>query len=282
MIGQFLLAFRETLEAALIISIILAYLNRTGRKRLFSYSLYGVYIAIAASLAVGAVVWFLFGGLSGPLKALFEGIAAVIAVFVLSSMIVWMARKGRGIRKELERALEAVVARNAIMAIVGFSFVVVFREGLETVLFLTPFMAEDATGTLVGAGLGIAVSLILAYAMFVFGMKLNIGRFFFVTSILLVLLAGGLIGYGVHELLEYSKDVGVETGWLGSYAYVLDIPESNLLHHKGIVGSVLAVMFGYTVKAEWLRLIAHFCYLVGALPLVMLVYKKSVPKTRQN
>ncbi|MCK5632026.1 FTR1 family protein, partial [Candidatus Bathyarchaeota archaeon] len=204
MIGQFLLAFRETLEAALIISIILAYLNRTGRKRLFSYSLYGVYIAIAASLAVGAVVWFLFGGLSGPLKALFEGIAAVIAVFVLSSMIVWMARKGRGIRKELERALEAVVARNAIMAIVGFSFVVVFREGLETVLFLTPFMAEDATGTLVGAGLGIAVALILAYAMFVFGMKLNIGRFFFVTSILLVLLAGGLIGYGVHELLEYS------------------------------------------------------------------------------
>ncbi|UCD96415.1 MAG: FTR1 family protein [Candidatus Bathyarchaeota archaeon] len=274
MIGQFLLAFREALEAALIISIILAYLRRTGRKRLLSYSMYGVYIAITTSFVIGAVVWFLFGDLSGPAKALFEGIAAVIAASVLSSMIIWMARKGREIKRELEKQIEAAVARNAIMAIVGFTFVVVFREGLETVLFLTPFLVEDVAGTLIGATIGIALALILAYGMFIFGMKLNLGKFFFATSILLVLLAGGLIGYGVHELLEYSKDIGLETGWFGSYAYVLDISESSLLHHKGIAGSVLAVLFGYTIKAEWLRLIAHLCYLAGALPLIIRIYKR--------
>ncbi len=274
MIGQFLLAFRETLEAALIIAIVLTYLSRTRRKTLIRYAWYGVYTAVAASIALGVLVWLLFGGLVGPSKALFEGVAALIAVSVLSSMIYWMATKGKKIREELEKQLETIAARNTIMALMSFSFIVVFREGLETVLFLSPFMVEDAAGTLVGAAIGVILSLILAYAIFVVGMKINIRKFFYVTSILLVFLAAGLVGYGAHELVEYSKDSGVETGWLGEYAYTLDIPESSPLHHKGVIGSILAVMFGYTVKAEWLRLIVHLVYLVGALPLVVHIYRK--------
>jgi len=92
---------------------------------------------------------------------------------------------------------------------------------------------------------------------------------------LLVLLAGGLAGYGVHELLEYSKDIGVELGWLGEHAYSLDIPKDNPLHHESIIGSILAVMFGYTVKAEWARVMVHLVYLAMALPLVVWVYKKD-------
>ena len=278
MIGQFLLAFREALEAALITAIILAYLARTKRKPLIRYAWYGIYLAVAASFVLGIFIWFVYGSLSGPAKALFEGVAALFAVLVLSSMIYWMASKGKELQKEVERRVKDISARGATLALTSFSFIVVFREGLETVLFLTPFLLDDAVGTLTGAFLGVVSSLILAYAIFVVGMKINIRKFFYFTSILLVLLAGGLAGYGVHELTEYSEDSGIELGWLGEPAYNLDVPSESPFHHKGIIGSVFAVMFGYTVKAEWLRVIVHFAYLIIALPLVIWVYKKDAKK----
>lgn len=275
MFGQFLLAFREALEAALITAIILAYLERTKRNPLTRYAWYGVYLAIAASFVVGASVLFVYGGLTGPSKVLFEGVAAFIAVAVLSSMIYWMAIKGKELKVEVERRLEAMVTRGATLALTSFSFIVVFREGLETVLFLTPFMVNDPVGTLIGAFLGVVASLALAYVVFVAGMKINIRKFFYFTSILLVLLAGGLAGYGTHEMIEYFEDTGTELGWVGQDAYALNIAESNPLHHKGVIGSILAVMFGYTVKAEWARLLIHLTYLIVALPLVIWVYKKK-------
>jgi high-affinity iron transporter len=276
LIGQFLLAFREALEAALITAIVLAYLKRTEKNPLSRYVWYGVHLAAVASLVFGAFIWFIYGSFTGSTKALFEGVAALFAVLVLSSMIYWMATKGKELKVEVERRVGAIVTRGATLALISFSFIVVFREGLETVLFLTPFLLIDAVGTLAGAFLGIIASLALAYAIFVVGMKINIRRFFYFTSILLVLLAGGLAGYGVHELVEYSEETRVELGWLGKYAYVLDIPRDSPLHHEGMIGSILAVMFGYTVNAEWGRVIVHLAYLAIVLPLVVLVYKKEV------
>jgi len=278
LIGQFLLAFREALEAALITAIILAYLARTKRKPLIRYAWYGVYLAVASSFVFGAFIWFIYGDLSGPAKALFEGVAALFAVFVLSSMIYWMANKGKELRKEVEKKVKDIVTRGATLALTSFSFIVVFREGLETVLFLTPFLMDDAVGTLVGAFLGVVASLVLSYAVFVAGMKINIRKFFYFTSILLVLLAGGLAGYGVHELAEYSKDTGIQLGEVGKYAYNLEIPSESPFHHKGIIGSIFAVMFGYTVKAEWIRVVVHLAYLTIALPLVVWVYKREEPR----
>jgi len=278
MLGQFLLAFREALEAALITAIILAYLARTERKPLIRYAWYGVYLAVASSLVLGVFIWFIYGGLSGPAKALFEGVAALFAVFVLSSMIYWMADKGKELRKEVEKRVKDIITRGATLALISFSFIVVFREGLETVLFLTPFLLDDAAGTIVGAFLGVVSSLVLAYAIFVVGMKINIRKFFYFTSILLVLLAGGLAGYGVHELVEYAEDTGIELGWPSEYSYDLEIPSESPFHHKGIIGSVFAVMFGYTVKAEWIRVVVHIAYLTISLPLVVWVYRKGVTR----
>lgn len=273
MIGQYLIAFRESLEAALIISIVSAYLARTGRQSLSRYVWYGVASAMAVSLVLGSAVWVVYGTLSEDIQALFEGVAALIAVVVLSSMIYWMATKGRELRGEVERRVETIATRGATLGLVSFAFVAVFREGLETVLFLTPFLVADAAATGVGVILGVITSLVLAYGVFVAGMKINIRRFFYFTSILLVLLAGGLAGYGVHELIEYTGS----TGWgvLGQPAYSLGIPADNPLHHKGVIGSVFAVMFGYTVQAEWARLLIHFGYLAVALPLVIRIYRRE-------
>jgi len=275
LIGQFLLAFREALEASIILAIILAYLNRSGRSALSRYAWYGVYLATLLSLILGITIWFMYGSITGPTKALFEGAAAFLAVSVLSYMIYWMATKGRELRIEVERRVENIVTRGSTFSLIFFSFIVVFREELETVLFLTPFIIEDTIGTLIGAFLGVTASVTLAYAVFIVGMKINIRRLFYFTSILLILLAGGLAGYGMHELIEYFEDTGVELGWFGRYAYVLDIPQGSLFHHKGAIGSVLAVMFGYTAEAEWGRLIVHLAYLAIATPLIVYTYRKT-------
>jgi len=273
MLGQYLITFREVLEAAPITSIVLAYLARTGRRPLSRYVWYGVFSATVVSVVFGAFIWLVYGTLPKSIQALFEGIAALIAVVVLSSMIYWMATKGKVLKAEVERRVEAIVTRGAIFGLVSFAFIAVFREGLETVLFLTPFLVTDTIATVAGLFLGTLTSLALVYGIFVVGKKINIRRFFYFTSILLVLLAGGLVGYGVHELIEYTGPT--PWGWLGQKAYNLNIPSDNPLHHKGVVGSIFAVMFGYTTSAEWARVIVHLSYLAIALPLVVWVYKKK-------
>jgi len=274
MIGQYLIAFREVLEAALITAIILAYLTRTGREHLGRYVWFGVYLSVGVSIVLGAAIWLTYGSLSKPSKVLFEGVAALIAVVVLTSMIYWMAVKGSRIKEEMEEKIGVAVKRGAMIALISLAFVVVFREGLETVLFLTPFLVTDAVGTIAGAFLGMLSGIVLAFAIFKVGMTINLRRFFYFTSILLILLAAGLLGYGLHELTEYVVVTGGNPGWLGEYAYALDISSDSIFHHKGAIGSIFAVMFGYTVKAEWIRVIAHVLYLVTVLPLVIMTYRK--------
>jgi high-affinity iron transporter len=216
MLGQYLITFREAFEAALITAIILAYLTRSGRHVLARYVWYGIFFAFAASLSLGASVWLVYGVLSEASQKLFEAVAAFAAVVVLSSMIYWMAVKGGSIKKEMEKRIEAITSRGTIVGLVLLGFIVVFREGFETVLFLTPFLLNDAMATLIGMFAGTLTAILLAYGMFVVGMKINLQKFFYFTSILLILLAGGLAGYGVHELLEYYEKIGFEVGWLGN------------------------------------------------------------------
>jgi high-affinity iron transporter len=224
---------------------------------------------------LGVFIWFAYGVLPEASQLLFEAIAAFVAVAVLSFMIYWMAVKGRNIRKEMEKRIESVTSRGTITGLVSLGFIVVFREGFETVLFLTPFLLGDAIATLIGMFVGILTAILLVYVVFVIGMKINFQRFFYFTSIMLILLAGGLSGYGVHELFEYYEKVGFEVGWLAKPAYNLNIPTSSPFHHKGIIGSIFAVMFGYSVSAEWARVIVHLSYLAVALPVVIWIYRQT-------
>ena len=281
-VAQYLLSFREVLEAALLSAIILAFLVKSGRQAMVRYAWYGILAAVGVSIALGAVIWSAFGVLSEASQKLFEGIAALVAVSVLTSMIFWMALKGRLLKSAIERRVESVVTQGAIMGLAVVTFILVFREGLETVLFLTPFLVSEPASTLVGAVLGVGMGSALAYGIFRMGLKLDLRKFFFLTSILLVLVAGGLLGLGIHELIEYAETQGVGVGWFGSDAYDLGLFGGDLdagippdpWHHKGAIGSVFAVLFGYAAKAEWARVIAHGAYLAIALPLIVIVYRK--------
>lgn len=273
MIGQYLITFREAFEAALIVSIILVYLGRTGRERFERYIWMGTALAVALSLVMGALIWFLYSGLSDAAVKLFEGMAALIAVAVLTTMIIWMAVKGSSINEEIRNKVEGAASVGTVMGFVGLAFVVVFREGFETVLFLTPFSVTDAAGTAAGLVLGMISALVLSYLIFISGVNIELKKFFYFTSILLILLAAGLLGYGIHELIEYREVVGQEPGWLGTAAFDLGISGDSVFHHKGAVGSVFAVMFGYSVKMEWARVMAHAAYLVIFMPLTLLIYR---------
>lgn len=274
MIEQFLLTLRETLEASLIVAIVYAYLKRSEQTDLLSSMWCGVLVGVVASSASGVLIWFAFGNLSGPAEALFEGITAIVAVVVLSSMIYWMATRGKTLKAELERQVKAIATTGEKLAMTSFVFVFVLREGLETVLFLTPFLLTDAFGTVVGGLVGLLSSLVLAYLIFSVGVRIDVRRFFYFTSIFLVLMAGGLAGSGVHELVEYSNMSGIKLGWLGEEALVLGVPEGSIWHPEGAIGSIFAAMFGYAVEFEWARLLVQTAYLAVALPLVLRVYKQ--------
>lgn len=277
MIGQYLITFREVLEAAIIVAIIIAYLRRTERNRQIKDVWTGVGLSMFASIVLGAAILRLYGGLAE--KELFEGIASYIAVIVLTSMIYWMATKGKNLKAEIERKVSKTINP---LALISFTFIVVFREGLETVLFLTPFATQDLGGTLVGLLLGSVSALMLAYLIYGVGMRINLRTFFYYSSILLVFVAAGLAGYGTHELIEWAEEEGMHLGFIEEPAYNLGISEDSVFHHKGAIGSIFAVLFGYSVKMEWGRIIVQFGYLITALYLVLRAYGKEPSLTSKS
>ncbi|MGC8849359.1 MAG: FTR1 family iron permease [Candidatus Bathyarchaeia archaeon] len=275
MISQFLIILREGFEAAFTVSIVLAYLKKIGKRSLYRYVWYGAVVAIALSLVIGHSTWLVYGVLPKPFQALFEGTAAWLAMAVLTYMIHWMGSKGREIREDVRRKVKAAETHGTAIGLSALAFLIVFREGVESVLFLLPFLVKDLTATLLGSASGILAAAIFAYAVFTAGAKMSVRKFFYVTSILLILLAGGLAGYGTHEIIEYLEHSGIDLDWLASEAYALPVPQENPLHDKSIVGSILSVFFGYTVKAEWARIMVHLSYLVIALPATIRMYLRK-------
>jgi len=275
MLGQFVITLREGFEAGLIIGIMIAYLIRTNRNNLVKYVFSGSYLAIILGIIIGAFVFLIYGTLSRSFQLLFEALAAYLAVAVLTTVILWMITKGKTIKKEIESKIEISITKGTMFALASFAFVVVFREALETVLFLTPFILIAFQDTIIGTILGILFALFLSYGIFKLGMKINIRRFFYFTSIIIILLAGGLAGYGTHELIEYLEDSNVQLGFWAEKAYDLKISKDDLLHHKNVIGSIFAVMFGYSVSMEWLRLIVHLTYLSIFIPVTIIMYRRA-------
>lgn len=279
--GPFIITFREALEAALIVGIIAAYLNKTGRAPLKKYLWLGTGAALAASVVLGVVLALFYGGLSGPAEKLFEGTASVTATAVLTYMIFWMAKHSHKLKEELQTRVDMAVTRNDMLGIATLSFVVIVREGIETVLFLISLATIDATATMIGLALGIASVLVITYLMFRGIYSLNIKKFFQYTSVLLLVFAAGLLGYGIHEYIEAAEGYGMETGFLGTQAFNVNPADaSHPLHEKGAVGSVLKTLLGYDGNPEWLRVFAYLGYWVIIGASLLRTYKPEHPFLR--
>ncbi len=265
--ASLLVTFREALEASLIVTIVSAYLRKIGRTELNRYLLAGSLAAVLASLALGWTIHLIYGELEGPAAQVFEGTAALTATIVLTYMVFWMGRNARTIRHEIEQRVDIAVSRGQTYGIFALAFVAVVREGIETVLFLTGVFFLDPSGTVIGITLGIGTVLILVMLLLKGTYKLDIRRFFKYSSILLVVLAAGLAGFGVHELIEASESSGVQLGLLSQEAFNINPADNtDIFHEKGVVGSILRALVGYDGNPEWLRVVVYLSYwtIVGA------------------
>jgi high-affinity iron transporter len=266
-IAPFLVVLRESIEAALIVGIMWAYLDKIERPEYQKYLLYGSLAAIVSSIGLGGLIVITLGELSGFWEKAFEGVASITATIVLTYVIVWMSQHARTIKGELEGKIaygivKSYGAKTSVNAIIILAFVAVAREGLETVLFLTPLLSIDLGSTLVGSvlGLGVALALSLAAKRGIYNM--DISKFFSYTSLILIIFAAGLFGYGIHELIEAAEVSGIESP-LFEKAWDIN-PESkdHPLHEKGIVGSFAKALVGYDGNPEILRVMGYVIYWV--------------------
>ncbi len=261
----FLITFREALEAALIIVIIASYLKKIRKETLHKYVYSGVGIAIALSILLGVVILAVYGQLQSPAEEMFEGTAALIATVVLTYMIFWMAKSAREIRSVVEGKIDIAVTTGQVISILFLSFVAVFREGIETVLFLTTLAFTDMWATLAGLVVGCAVIALLTLVLYKSIYRLDIQKLFRYSSVLLIVFAAGLAAYGVHELLEAGEVLGVQFGVFGEHAFNINPPSNPdgsypLFHEKGAAGSIFAALIGYDGNPEWLRVIVYLGY----------------------
>lgn len=260
-IPSFLITFREALEAALIVAILIAYLKKIQRPALSRYVWLGAISAMLLSVGVGGAILAVFGELSGVSMKLFEGFASLTATGVLTYMIFWMARNSVRIKSELEHRVDISITRGQLLGIAGLAFIAVLREGIETVLFLTALTLQNPASTLVGFTGGLAVVGGLALLMLRGTLRLPLKSFFKYTSILLLVFSAGLAGYGVHELVGAARDSGVQLGLLAQPAFdVNPMNKADPLHENGFVGSILKALVGYDGNPEWLRVFVYLGY----------------------
>jgi high-affinity iron transporter len=212
MLGNFLIGLREGLEAALVVSILVAFLVRTNRRAVLPKVWLGVGIAVAISVGVTAALALTQQALTFEAQEAFGGSLSIIAVGFVTWMIFWMRRTARTISAELRGKLEDAI-KMGTTAIVLMAALAVGREGLETALFF--FTAAQAAGEttqpLIGFLLGIAVAVALAYLLYRGAVKINLGRFFMITGALLIFVAAGILAYGVHDLQEAGILPGLNT-----------------------------------------------------------------------
>jgi high-affinity iron transporter len=275
MIASFVITFREALEAALIVGIVLGYLARTGQTRYNRVVYMAIGAAVAASIAGAALFNSIAGGFTGRAEQIFEGATMLIGAALLTTMILWMMGQRR-VATELREKVATTVAEARRLGLFALVFVSVLREGIETVIFLgaASFAATDYS--LVGALGGLLVAGLLGYAIFAGSMRLDLGKFFTVTSILLILFAAGLAAHGVHELQEAGMiPVVVEHVWdlnpalnpNGSYP---------LLHENGSLGSVLKALFGYNGNPSLLEVVTYLSYLL----LVVVLWRRAASQRK--
>lgn len=232
------------------------------------------------SLILGLIVQSVYGELKGVSAQIFEGAASLTAVVVLTYMIFWMTEHSKKIRGELQEKIAVAITTGELFGIAILAFIAVFREGLETVLFLTATFFLDPLGVVMGVMLGSTIVLLMAVLLMKGAYRLDISKFFRYTSVLLIIFAAGLAGYGVHELIEAAEGSGIEFGVWSQHAYDITPPMNPdgsypLLHEKGVIGSVLKALIGYDGNPEWLRVIVYIGYWLIVGTYILKTYRKS-------
>lgn len=271
MFANFLIGLREGLEAALVVGILVAYLVKSGRRDLLPQLWAGVGLAILASLAFGAALTFGPRGLTFEAQEAIGGTLSIIAVALITWMIFWMGKTARHLKADLHGKLDDAVAAGR-WAVLVMAVLAVGREGLETALFL--WAGAQATGAttqpLIGAVLGLAVAIALGWAVYKGAVRLNLRVFFAWTGLFLIIIAAGVLAYGVHDLQE----AGILPG-LHNLAFDVSatIPPSSWY------ATLLKGVFNFSPATTWLQAIVWVAYVVPVLTIYIRTVWFGSPRT---
>ena len=270
MFGNYLIGLREGLEASLVVCILIAYLVKTGRRDRLAPVWTGIAAAVVLSMAFGAVLQFGSTQLTFEAQEALGGTLSIIAVGLVTWMVFWMRRTARHLKSELHGKLDAAIAMGTF-ALVTTAFLAVGREGLETALFI--WSAVQATGDgynpLIGATLGLLTSVVLGWLFYRGALKINLAKFFTWTGAMLVVVAAGVLAYGVHDLQE--------AGWLpGLHNQAFDI--SSTIPKDSWYGTLLKGVFNFQPDPTVFQIVVWVAYLVPTLALFLGLFTRGTAK----
>lgn len=262
MLGNALIGLREGLEAALVVSILVAFLVRTDRRSELPKVWLGVGIAVAVSVGVTLALTLTQQALTFEAQEALGGALSILAVAFVTWMIFWMRRNARALSSELQGKLEDAISIGPV-AVVVMAALAVGREGLETAVFF--FSAAEAAGEtvqpLIGFLIGIAIAIVLAYLIYRGAVKINLGKFFTVTGLLLIFVAAGILAYGVHDLQEAAILPGLDT---------LAFDVSAAIPADSWYGTLLKGIFNFSPRTTVLEAIVWVAYVAVVLTLFLL------------
>ena len=220
--GAAVVTLREGFEASLIVGIVLAFLNRTGRRDGFWAVWVGAIAAALISVAAGITLWAIGTEFEGRAEALWEGTIMLAAAAMLTWMVFWMRSQARTIRSTLESQVEEALKVGSAFGLAAVAFVGILREGLETALFLLGTFENTNTWlSFVSGALGLVAAFGFGYLFYKGSARLDLRRFFVFTSVLLLAFAGWLIFGGVHELAEggvLPESMALQVGIVAAFA----------------------------------------------------------------
>ncbi len=277
MFATFVIGLREGLEAALVVGILVAFLVRSERRDVLPRLWLGVGLAIGLALGVGFVLTFGAYTLSFQAQEVLGGTLSILAVAMVTWMVFWMQRAARGLRGELEGGMASAVATGGLWGVVAIGFISVAREGVETTLFLWSMVRSLGGGSdaLIGAVAGLLVATVLGYLIYRGMVRINLRTFFTWTSVFLIIVAGGVLAYGVHDLQEagvlpgpYTAAAPIDpaTGavmvGLAAFPFGWAFSIGEVLSPASPLAAVLKGTIGLTPEMSWLEVIAWALYIV--------------------
>lgn len=274
MLSNFLIGLREGLEAALIVGILVAYIvktNQSSKRKLLTAVWSGVAAALIASLALGGFLSFTSAELTPRGEEFFAGTTSLLAVSLVTWMVFWMKRTARSLREDLQGKVATALSSGPI-TLAAAAFFAVLREGLETSLFVyANFRSINGGG--VGAGpaigliIGLAVAVFLGWAIYRRAITLNLATFFKITGVALIVIAAGVLSYGVHEFQEL--------GWIpAADLFIWDT--TSWMSKESIPGSILAGTIGFDTTTSWWQFGFWGLYLMVTLQAYLAPARKKV------
>ncbi|MDV3129057.1 FTR1 family protein [Mycobacterium sp. 21AC1] len=258
--GSGLIGLREGLEAAIVVSILVAFLVKAERRDALKWVWLGVGSAIAMTVAVFLVIQFGENTISGLGAEAIAGIASLLAVVIVTTMVLWMKKAAASmsgeLRGEMSRALQTGGPAIALLA-----FLAVGREGVETALFMVGYAEAETLWPLTGLIIGVLIAAAIAYGMYVGAVRINLAKFFKYTGVFLIVVAAGILAYGVKALQT--------VGWLPGLGNVAFDMSQGWFDWSAWYGEIVQGVFNIDPTPTVLQLIAWLAYIVVVLALFL-------------